>query len=131
MCVDATFIPPLRADGTPHYDTPGRALVEAEKEKFRTYHELQDSAHAKLLVVGFEVGGRWSETTVSTLARLAEAKLREAPELLKGQLRSGLLSRWSSLLAVAAQSAYAATLCADGARSFKSAAESLFSWGEL
>ena len=50
LCVDATMVSPLTSEGVPHHNSPGKAVLEAEKEKQRTYHELQDGQRGKLLV---------------------------------------------------------------------------------
>ena len=131
LCVDATLVSALTGDGHPHHAEAGRAFLEAEKTKARTYPELAEGTHAKLLVVGHEVGGRWSEQAAQTLRKLAAHKVQEAPLMLRGSLEPALIARWSSLVSVAAQSAYAASLSAVGVRGGASAAGSLVSWGEL
>ena len=50
LCVGATMVSPLSSEGAPHHNSPGKAVLEAEKEKQRNYHEPQDGQHGKLLV---------------------------------------------------------------------------------
>ena len=56
--------------------------VEQFWTKERTYPELaQPHGRARLVVLGCEVGGRWSEETRQFLAGLAAAKARSDPEI--------------------------------------------------
>ena len=134
LCGDATLVSPLHCDGTPAHGSdvrPGASLDVAERKKQRTYPELVGGEHARLLVLAFEVGGRWCEEAKVTLRLLAAAKAREAPSLLRNQLSSSLLARWSAMLAVAAQAAFAATLLGRGHRGLASASCTLPCWGEF
>ena len=60
--------------------------------------------------LGVEVGGRFSEEAVMFLRQLAKAKARASPEVLRPAVRAAYFHRWTALLAVAAQRAFAATL---------------------
>ena len=117
-CCDATLVPALRTDGMPipRADrVAGAALERADKRKRQTYRELVNSRQAKLLVLGCEVGGRWSHDVHTILPLLATAKARSAPARLRKAARQAYLSRWWAVLSVASQSAVAATLCGDAA----------------
>jgi len=57
-----------------------------------------------------EVGGRWSHESAKFIALLAKAKARSCPQLLRQAAIHGYIYRWSGLLAVSAQRAFAASL---------------------
>ena len=58
--------------------TDGKALDEARKRKERTCPELAgEGGKTRLVVLGAEVGGRWSQETVDFLSSLAWAKVRD------------------------------------------------------
>ena len=76
------------------------------------YPELVDGSRGRLVVLGCEVGGRWSVEAIRILKQLAEAKAREAPALLRGTTLLAWHRRWLSMLSVAAQTALAETLLA-------------------
>ena len=61
-------------------------------------------------MLGIEVGGRWSDESLTFLRLLARAKARRQPEWLRACTAQAYCYRWSALLAVAAQKAFAATL---------------------
>ena len=128
VAVDTTLVSPLRRDGsarTRAAQVPGRALQVARRRKCRyTYPEVVRARRCRLLVFGLEVGGRWSPDALEFLQKLARARAREAPLLLRGSVVHALLYRWSGLVAVAAQRAFASSLlelpllgesCVDGA----------------
>ena len=134
LCCDATLVSPLKADGQPAHRSdavPGSALVEAERRKRRTYWELASGRHARLLVLGNEIGGRWSEDALAILPLLAEARARSAPRLLHGQIRGALVARWSAMIAVTVQDAVAAGLSGEGCRGLCFPADAPPQWGEL
>ena len=134
LCCDATLVSPLTREGAPHHNShhePGAALRNAERKKRRTYWEVVDGRHARLLVLGCELGGRWSTEAVTILRLLAAARARSAPSLLRGQLAGTLHARWSAMVAVAAMDATAATLTGSGAGGLHFAAGPLPAWGEL
>ena len=134
LCCDATLVSPLTGCGGPRDrsdEEPGAALCAARRKKHRTYPELLDGLHAKLLVLGCEVGGRWSQEAVTLLSLLAAVKAREAPPLLRGQLRGALMARWSAIVAVATLDAFAATLTGAWASGIPFPAEPTPAWGEL
>ena len=63
LAVDTTLVSPLTAAGMPRRDsgrTAGAALRVAERAKVRTYPELASGRRCRLVVLGIEVGGRWS-----------------------------------------------------------------------
>jgi len=63
----------------------------------------------KLVVLGLEVGGRWSQEATFFIELLAQHKARQAPPILQHSITIALIARWSALLTHAAQQAFAAT----------------------
>ena len=64
LAVDTTLVAPLSRDGRPHprcANVDGAQLQVARVRKERKYHELLASRRCRLVVLAFEVGGRWSE----------------------------------------------------------------------
>ena len=64
LAVDTTLVSALDSAGQArrhHRLTAGAALRVARKAKERTYPELLRAARCRLVVVGVEFGGRWSE----------------------------------------------------------------------
>ena len=88
----------------------GVQLGVARRRKERKYHELLESRRCRLVVLAVEVGGRWSEEALQFVQMLAKAKARAAPALIRASVRAAYLHRWTGILAVAAQRAFAATL---------------------
>ena len=86
------------------------ALGQREAAKWARYPELASSTEARLAVLACETGGRWSSEAASFVAALAAAKARSAPRLLRRAAEYSWHSRWSAILAVAAQASLAATL---------------------
>ena len=62
--IDTTKVSPLRRDGSAQpgvENANGVALAEARRRKERTCPELSgEGERARLVVLGAEVGGRWS-----------------------------------------------------------------------
>ena len=114
LAVDTTLICPLGRDGAPHPRAaiePGICLVRAQQRKReRTYPELLQARRCRLVVMGFEVGGRWSEESVDFLRRLARARARAHPLWMRQSMAQAHAYRWSGLLAAAAQRPFAASL---------------------
>ena len=113
LAVDTTMVSPVRRDGTPQPGAgtgDGVQLAEARRRKERKYRELLQERRCRLVVVALEVGGRWGEEAVTFVRLLAKAKARAAPELLRPAVTAAYFHRWTGLLSVAAQRAFAATL---------------------
>ena len=91
----------------------GAAFHQARRAKERTYPELTRGGRCRLVVLAFELGGRFSTETAAFLRALARARARSAPAPLRAATIAGLVGRWSALLTHAAQNAFAASLMAD------------------
>ena len=134
LCCDATIVSAIRADGHPawsRHHPPGKALLAAESRKRSTYRDVEAGRFARLLVLGCELGGRWSKDASSILFALADARAEQAPALLRGQVKAALVYRWSALIAVTVQDTVAATLTGAGCGSLQFAATSTPTWGDL
>lgn len=113
LCGDATLVSPLDCTGWPKYGADrddGAALAAARRRKCHRYPELANSERGVLVVLGCEVGGRWADEAWSLLQQLAFSKCHSAPALLRRSARLAWLRRWSCMVAVAAQSAFASKL---------------------
>ena len=64
----------------------------------------------RLVVLAGEAGGRFSSETAQFLRDLANAKVREVPQLLKGRAHAAWIRRWTSMLACATARAFAVSL---------------------
>ena len=80
-----------RSEGLGNHQREGPVLE-------RTYPELTgELGRARLVVLGVEVGGRWSAEASVFLRCLAEAKGRRAPPWLAGRVHAAWLRRWQGL----------------------------------
>merc|ERR1712078_796363 len=134
LAVDATLVSAVRSDGTAQPGAAkedGKRLLEAGKRKRRKYPELLETQRCKLVVAAMEVGGRWSEEAWTFLELLAHAKARSAPALMRRSTEYCLLRRWSSMLAVAAQTAFAGTLLGEAPGKLTLCDDWAVEWGEL
>ena len=116
--VDCTLVSPLRRDGTAYpraAATDGVRLEAARQRKENKYPELLNSRRCKLVMTVMEIGGRWSEEAWSFLEQLAKVKAKTVPVALRRSTEYCFLRRWSQMLGVAAQSAFAATLLGEPA----------------
>ena len=113
LAIDTTMVSPLHRDGKARSgtaQTDGKVLDEARKRKERTYPEIAgEGGRARLVVLGAEVGGRWSQETVD-LSSLAWAKVRDFPEELQKDARRAWFRRWCVLSGCAAAKAFATSL---------------------
>ena len=88
----------------------GAALRDGRRRKHETYPELFRSRRCNLVVLGLEVGGKWSQEAASFITLLAQHEARQAPPILQHSITTALIARWSSLLTHAAQQTFAASL---------------------
>ena len=71
VAIDTTVVSALTGRGMARGRRQGQAIHEAEQDKCRRYHELVKGSRCHLLVMAFEVAGRWSATAVTFLQNLA------------------------------------------------------------
>jgi len=110
IAVDTTLVLPLTASSQPRRRQgtfAGAALADARRSKERTYPELVQSHRCQLVVLGIEVGGRFSHESARFLRLLATARARSVPALLRS---AAFVSRWSAMLTSAALKSFAASL---------------------
>ena len=89
----------------------GVALEAARRRKERTYPELTSrGGRARLVVLGVEVGGRWSSETRSFLSKLAHDRACSERFLMRKRVEQAWRLRWGSLLSCAAARAVAMSL---------------------
>ena len=114
LAVDTTPVSPIKADGTARRHAARRngfALEAARKAKERKYSELAGrGGRARLVVVGAEVGGRFSSETSQFLRGLVSAKVRGVPPLLKRKAAAAWMRRWSSMLGCVVANSFALSL---------------------
>ena len=80
----------------------GVALTAARRRKEHRFPELVGlRSRARLVVVGVEVQGRWSDETKLLVSQLARAKARQEPWLLRRRVEQAWRMRWGSLIACA------------------------------
>ena len=90
---------------------PGTAVSSAARRKrHQKYPELERARRCRLVFVGLEVGGRFGAEAVQLLGFLARHRAAAFPVQLRPSAIVAWISRWSGLLAVASQRAYAASL---------------------
>ena len=114
IAVDTTILSPVRGDGAPRLQADARPGIPCEaaiRDKVeRKYRELLRARRCRLQVLAFEVGGRWDKGALKFLRQLARARARAAPAWLRHSTAQAYAYRWSALLAVAVQRAFAASL---------------------
>ena len=69
-----------------------------------------EARRCKLVVVSVEVGGRFGAEAAAFLRKLAAARARDVPARLRFAARQASLHRWTGMLAIAAQRAFAHSL---------------------
>ena len=114
LAVEATLVSPLGRDGQPRANADAhRGIVIAQatpRKRRQTYPELERARHYRLVVFGLKVGGRWALETATFIRLLARAAAAEIVTSLRAAARAAWVVRWSGILAVAAQRAFAASL---------------------
>ena len=114
LLCDVTQVSPISSNGNPHPKTctcPGISLEKAESKKHKNYREAAERrGDVKLVTLACEVGGRWSETCIHWVRRLAIHKASQQPMHLQKATEYAFSARWWSLLSVAAQRAFAFSL---------------------
>ena len=113
LCGDPTLRAPISQEGIPQQGaaTDGLAPIHrAELDKRRVYHDLEASDRCVLLPLACTTGGKWSDTCLDLVRRLAWHRVECEPILLRQSYRQALLKRWWGLLSVALHEAVASSL---------------------
>ena len=79
----------------------GAVLFEARHDKERCYPELARSGRCRLVVVGIETGGRWSDEAAELVRQLAHARARDVPYRLSRPAEVAWERRWTRMLSTA------------------------------
>ena len=111
VAVDTTLVCPVSRDGTARpgaAQAPGSAAQQAALRKRRVvYPELVAAQRCKLVVLGFEVGGRIDAEAIGFIRCLVASRARGVPARLRKAAVQASVHRRTGMLAVAAQRAYA------------------------
>ena len=78
-------------------------MPEQPRNKETTYPELLHNRRCRLVVLGIEVRGKWSNEASNFIRMLAKARGRSSPPCLQAATTSALVSRWLALLTHAAE----------------------------
>ena len=110
MCCDATLVSPLTTTGHPHpCAVDGAVLQVTERRKRCTYPELARGGPQKLVVLGSEIGGRWSTAAQYSVRELVRLRALRAPPAVRAAASSGWARHWWGAFSVAVQLAVAST----------------------
>ena len=113
LCVDATIVSPISAEGVPHPSCTtdhDAVFVAAYRDKFETYSDLVASDRCQFIVLAAGTGGRWSPDLVWFMRELAKFRAESEPAILRRSMEAAFLRRWWSLLSVALHGSIAAAL---------------------
>ena len=69
-------------------------------EKAAKYSKLLEGGRCQLVVVGIETGGRWSSEAADFVEMIAQAKAREAPQVLQWSVHLSWRRRWMRMLSL-------------------------------
>ena len=86
LAVDITIRSATTAAGLPSANaahTNGAVLMAARRDKEVKYRELLAGDRCRLVVVGIETGGRWSSEAAEFVDKMAGARARKAPPVLR------------------------------------------------
>ena len=107
LAIDTTMVSP----GT-SVRPSGRSCTRPCKATERSHlpRALGSQRTRPVLVLGCEVGGRWSDECLSFLRQLSKARVRHEPPGIRASARRAWLRRWSSILACCASRSLALSL---------------------
>ena len=81
-----------------------------QRKNMHLFKKLTGAGRARLVVLGIDIGGRWSEETVTFIRLLANHKASSTPPSLRQSAALAWTSRWTALLATAAMGSFACSL---------------------
>ena len=90
--------------------TNGAVLQAARAQKATKYAELLHGDRCRLVVVGVETGGRWSDEAMQFIAELAACKARETPPVMRFSTFLAWQRRWTRMIATSCGRAVAHSL---------------------
>ena len=100
---DVTVVSPITRLGTDRPGTSNRGgslLQAAQTENDDTYRTVVDSGIASLKCLGHEVFGRWEDTCVQLVPKLALERTRGLHVRLRRGIALGLQRRWCGLIGI-------------------------------
>jgi len=106
-------------------------LQDARRSKERTYPELLNNQRCRLVVLGTEVGGTWSEEAAAFISNLARARARQAPAILQPSVAAALTARWTATLTHAAMTPFAATFLGETTPNLYNVEANQPSWSQI
>ncbi len=101
LVVDATLVSPVRRDGSPQPGAEEENAVQLDRaraRKERTYRELLRSRRCRLVCLGMEVGGRWSQEAYTFVHLLARCKARAKAAIIRKAVQMSFMHRWNSYI---------------------------------
>ena len=113
LAVDITLRSALTRNGEAQAQAEnidGAVLFEARHDKERCYPELARSGRCRLVVVGIETGGRWSDEAAELVRQLAHARARDVPCHLSRPAEVAWERRWTRMLSTVCAVSFAASL---------------------
>ena len=113
LVIDTTLVSPLTTDGAPRCGSDahdGAVLLAARRRKHSKYAVLLRSRRCHFLVGAMETGGRWCSELADAVRHMAKHKAESAPAMLRRGAALAWERRWTAMLAIAAQSPFAASL---------------------
>ena len=113
LAVDITLRSALTSNGEaqPQAEhTDGAVLSAARRDKEWCYAELARSGRCRLVVVGIETGGRWSDEAAEVVRQLACARARDVPCHLSQPAELAWERRWTRMLSTVCAVSFAASL---------------------
>jgi len=117
VAIDATLVCPLSRSGEPKFNShavDGAALKERTKDKeTKDCADVVASHRCRFLTAGMAVGGRWSHQLVGFVRALAKSRAADTPPHVRTAAQQMWYRRWTVMLAVAAQVAYAEPVLRD------------------
>ena len=112
LAVDVTLRSSVKADNTAHAqaaDENAAVCIAARRDKERKYPELS-AGRCSLVVLAFEIGGRWSDESAQFVRDLSLAKAREAVPVMRASAARMWQRRWMRLLSLSAATAWVESL---------------------
>ena len=114
LAVDTTLVSPLTSAGVSGAGEAApleqRWLKHAGQKSVPTPPEFADARRCRLVVLGLEVGGRWSAEAAAFIRLLARARARSAAVTQCAACVAAFVIWWSGLLSIAAARSFAASL---------------------
>ena len=106
---DTTLVSAVQGDGEPTRGAADRDGVALGRVADARSKRVQPGARARSVVIGFEVGGRWSKEAMVFVQLLARARARSEPPVIQRRMEQAWRLRWLSIISCAAARAFEAS----------------------